>query len=294
MFQIFRKSAGGLDDLLHRPSESWWQQFTDSPRKTLTCTLYSLGATQSRPHAEPVKVICVSDTHNKQPPIPHGDLLIHAGDLSVTGSVEEIQAQLDWLKSLPHEHKVFIAGNHDKAFEREEERKKLDWDGLIYLQDSSTELSFSNGRKFNIYGSPWTRKQGNWSFQYPSTTTDFWTSKIPLETDILITHMAPRFHLDVDGWGDRSLLRELPRIRPLLHVFGHFHAGYGKEYVVFDAFERAYEAARVGSWRALCEMIYHLVSRLRGGRKNGVWLVNAASFGGRRDNVLQLPIRVDL
>ena len=295
MFQIFRTSAGGLDELLHRPQRSWWQQFIDSPQKTLACTIYSFGAVQSRQHARRINVICISDTHNKKLQITHGDLLIHAGDLSVTGSIEEIQAQLDWLKSLPHEHKVFIAGNHDKAFESEEERKKLDWEGLIYLQDSSTEISFSNGRKFSIYGNPWTKKQGNWSFQYPSATTDFWTSKIPIETDILITHMAPRFHLDVDGWGDQSLLRELHRIRPSLHVFGHFHAGYGKDYVVFDAFERAYEAARTGNWKALWDMVYHLfVSRLIGRQDTGTWSVNAASFRGLRDDVLQFPIRIDL
>ena len=290
---MFDKRNGGLEALLNRPRQSWWERFIDAPLNTLAQTIYGLCATRTQRQAGQIIVVCISDTHNKQPPVPYGDVLIHAGDLTITGSGEEIQAQLDWLKSLPHRHKILIAGNHDKAFEGEE-KKRLDFGGLIYLQDSSTTISVASGRTLNIYGSPWTKKQGNWAFQYDSAR-NFWTSRIPIETDIVVTHMPPRFHLDIDGWGDESLLRELQRIRPLLHVFGHFHAGYGRDYVVFDAFERAYEAARIGSWKALCEMIYHLlVSRLTGRRNGGMWLVNAASFGGLRDDVLQFPIRIYL
>src|SRR6266516_3428616 len=54
------------------------------------------------PHATPITVVCISDTHCKFPPnqIPHGDLLIHAGDLTDNGTVSEIQQQIDWLKGL--------------------------------------------------------------------------------------------------------------------------------------------------------------------------------------------------
>ncbi|KAG9191862.1 hypothetical protein G6011_10596 [Alternaria panax] len=61
-----------------------------------------------------VKLVCISDTHNEQPhDIPLGDILIHAGDMTVNGSFKEIQDQLDWLSALPHQHKTVIAGNHD-------------------------------------------------------------------------------------------------------------------------------------------------------------------------------------
>jgi len=59
--------------------------------------------------------------------------LIHAGDMSVSGSFQEIQRQIDWLKSQPHAHKIFIAGNHDLALTSRIQRK-LNWDGLTYLQ----------------------------------------------------------------------------------------------------------------------------------------------------------------
>jgi hypothetical protein len=61
----------------------------------------------------PVKIVCILDTHNCTPVLPEGDILIHAGDLSHHGSFAEIQAQLDWLRTQPHAHKVVIAGNHD-------------------------------------------------------------------------------------------------------------------------------------------------------------------------------------
>lgn len=117
-----------------------------------------------------ILVVCISDTHNTQPEIPNGDLLIHAGDLSEHGTFPEIQRQLDWLNTQPHTYKVVIAGNHglllDTAFAGKavdnigevtgQSREDLDRGSLIYFQSSSTTLSFGNGRSVNIYGCPLT------------------------------------------------------------------------------------------------------------------------------------------
>lgn len=132
------------------------------------------------PSARPIRVVCISDTHTLEwPDVPDGDLLVHAGDLCNDGSAREIQAAVDWLKTLPHPHKVVIAGNHDSYFDArsrlDEDRDKtlasvsastasvhsiddadghrIDWgdDGstststsskIHYLQHSSVELSF--------------------------------------------------------------------------------------------------------------------------------------------------------
>jgi Calcineurin-like phosphoesterase len=78
------------------------------------------------PSSRPIRVVCISDTHTLAwADVPDGDLLIHAGDLSNDGSVREIQAAVDWLKTLPHAHKVVIAGNHDSYFDP---RSRLDED----------------------------------------------------------------------------------------------------------------------------------------------------------------------
>ena len=40
-----------------------------------------------------MKIVCISDTHSLQHKmtIPNGDLLIHAGDISSRGKIEEIE-----------------------------------------------------------------------------------------------------------------------------------------------------------------------------------------------------------
>lgn len=60
------------------------------------------------------------------------------------------------------------------------------------------------------------------------------------QTDILITHGPPKNHLDL-GLGCPHLLREVWRVKPRLHVFGHIHWGAGTEPVYFDECQAAYE-----------------------------------------------------
>ena len=232
-------SEGGLDVLIHRKPLPWWQRFLRAPLKTLTKTLYALRSVVILPHKQPIRIVCISDTHNQQPLLPQGDILVHAGDLSQSGSVAEIQTQIDWINSQQHQHKIVIAGNHDIAFASEAEREKINLKNIQYLQDNSTKVQIRD-RSLNLFGSPWTRKHGNWCFQYGTAESRFWSGKVPVQTDVLITHMPPQFHLDLDGSGDRSLLDEVQRTRPLLHVFGHLHAGRGQDLLTSDAFERAY------------------------------------------------------
>jgi len=97
-----------------RPSNQW-QLFY---RRSTLFIAESLFTRQTIPRPGPksdrnITVVCVSDTHTPQPSLPNGDLLLHAGDLSQSGSFEEIQAQLDWINAQPHKHKVVIADNHD-------------------------------------------------------------------------------------------------------------------------------------------------------------------------------------
>ena len=59
---------------------------------------------------------------------------------------------------------------------------------------------------------------------------------------MLITHTPPRYHLDLPaGLGCDFLLKEVWKVRPRLHVFGHVHAGYGQESVFWDEAQKVYE-----------------------------------------------------
>ncbi|KJY00535.1 phosphoesterase-like protein [Zymoseptoria brevis] len=243
-----------------------------------------------------IDVVCISDTHNSTPALPPGDVLIHAGDMTAGGSVEELQGQLDWLNQQPHRHKVVIAGNHDMALDKQKAAelgetrfrgRSLRWGSVIYLEHSATTLKFPGDISLNVYGHPETRRNGSWAFQY-DRDTDIFTNRIPEDVDILVTHSPPRFHLDEAGQGDGFLLRELWRVKPLLHIFGHMHNGYGQERLSHDLFERYYAdicEGKAGLWallRMLILVLQMLVTSTDRELEQTI-LVNAAAIGGPRD-----------
>ena len=229
----------------------------------------------------PIRVVCISDTHNATPPLPPGDILIHAGDLTAHGTFDELQAQLQWLSAQPHTHKIVMAGNHDlildkecddKFLTRSEEdsaikRNKLDWSGIRYLQNEAVTLdierSFSShsaggqnavSRQVKIYGSPLTPEFGRWAFQYPAIR-DVWTKAIPDDTDILVVHGPPALYGDCDGEkgptgkpkikGDGYLLREVRRVQPKLVICGHIHGAFGIACIELDAVKDVRDAQQI-------------------------------------------------
>lgn len=198
---------------------------------------------------------------------------------------------------------MVIAGNHDlcldpskRSGEEGNNAALVDWRSLIYLQDSTTRLQFQGGRSLKIYGSPWTPKHGNWAFQYPRDGTNIWRDTIPEDPDILLTHGPPEYHLDLDKLGCSYLREEIQAKPPLLHVFGHIHAGYGKRTVVWDKFERAYERAigPGGSWLDLGKMVISILGGRRGGSQRRTVLVNAAAVGGLKDNKSREAVTVTI
>ncbi|EPE35126.1 Metallo-dependent phosphatase [Glarea lozoyensis ATCC 20868] len=280
--------------LLNRRPPTIYSQLYTSPLTTLAKALSSALSPAIPAPPTGIRVICISDTHNTQPDLPDGDILLHAGDLTQSGSLSELRSQIEWLDAQPHRYKVVIAGNHDLCLQASTE--EIDWRSLIYLRDSATTLHFPGGRSLKIYGSPWTPKHGNWAFQYPRTGADPWEGAVPEDVDILLTHGPPRCHLDLDDLGCGYLLEEVRRREPILHVFGHIHAGYGKRMVLWDGFERAYEEAvgKGGSWWALGRMVFCVFSRLKGDSGRGTVMVNAAVVGGFRDEQRREAITVTI
>lgn len=268
-----------------------------SPLRVLAEMLYEMRRPQLKSHPCPVNIVCISDTHNTKPDVPDGDVLVHAGDLTNTATIKELQQNLDWLNSLPHTHKFFVPGNHDHMLQTTK-TQDLCWGDVVYLQDTMTKVHFSNGRTINFYGSHWTPRYGRWAFQY-YPHEDTWTNKHPQQADVFVTHLPPRYHLDVDGYGDENLLRELWRIRPALHVCGHIHGGHGKRMLTYDDFEATYERIRNGNGgaSAILKMLYfHLTEVLNPiAAKSFVpmtTLVNGSIVGGPDDELRRAPIKV--
>ncbi|KAI0147578.1 Metallo-dependent phosphatase [Xylariaceae sp. FL1272] len=303
---MFGPKSGGLDALLHRPRPSAFQLFLQNPCTFVAIRVYSWRrwstAEKTRHH---ISVVCISDTHNSECPLPDGDILIHAGDLTHSGSLQELQAAINWLRQQPHPVKIAIAGNHDLLLDPMKDgqnggasasaaRSRIDWGDVLYLQDSSATITCPNGRRLNIYGSPKSRRHGNWAFQY-SREEDVWAHSVPDNTDILVTHGPPRAHLDLTNLGCNNLLRELWRVHPSLHVFGHVHEGYGHEWIQFDKLQDAYERTIMdggGIWNLVRVLIAFVFSLFSAPLLATSQLVNPSIVGGLRDDVRRKPIQV--
>ena len=50
-------------------------------------------------------------------------MLIHAGDFTRCGNLQEVREFNKWLATLPHKHKLVIAGNHELSFDPEIHKK---------------------------------------------------------------------------------------------------------------------------------------------------------------------------
>lgn len=180
-----------------------------------------------------MRIVMTSDTHGMHDMvrIPHGDILIHAGDFSGDDhTLADLAKFATWIEKQPHAHKILIAGNHDWIFERDHDLAKsiCNVHGINYLQGDSCMIQDTL-----FWGSPVTPEFCNWAFNRKrgEEIRANWES-IPRDTDVLITHGPPHNILDYNPadkfhCGCQDLRDHVQLIRPKLHVFGHIHAGYG-------------------------------------------------------------------
>lgn len=180
-----------------------------------------------------MKIVCISDTHllhRNLRYMPEGDILIHAGDITMQGSLEAIQGFNNWLGELPYKHKIVIAGNHDWIAEKRPDLMYHFLSNGIYLQDEAVEVE---GLKF--YGIPWTPRFFDWAFNvddpFPASR---YFNQIPLDTDVLISHGPPYGYLDFVAGERKGCIAHRNRLLDLmehgrlkLNVFGHLHKNYG-------------------------------------------------------------------
>jgi len=119
----------------------------------------------------------VSDTHSRtRYTVPDGDILIHAGDLSSWGRIEQLEPTAIWLTSLPHAKKIVVAGNHDFCLDRNCVYENYENDttgledyqrarslflgssakdaGIVYLENETAQITMPQGKTWKIFGSP--------------------------------------------------------------------------------------------------------------------------------------------
>lgn len=167
-----------------------------------------------------MKILFLSDTHGlhrKLENLPSADIIVHAGDMSMAGTIDEVMDFIEWFGELDYRYKIFIAGNHDDC---------LDGATVEGLPDNCHYLSNSGvvieGVKF--WGIPFFMSD-DIEERCPEQMR-----QIPVDTDVLITHRPPLGILDTAGgydYGCLDMLEAVLRIRPRYHLFGHIHDAYG-------------------------------------------------------------------
>ena len=246
-------------------------QLANDPNKAWEITRASQGEPLSLPAEaftseqlkppDAIRFVMISDTHSYESKqmaietaldrIPEGDVLLHCGDFSNVGKLEEIASFARWFGALPHKRKIVIAGNHDLALDEnsfantaprfghrdvhdptktcKEARAMLEGiPDCEYLCDSGTMVE-----GIKVWGSPWQPEFCEWAFNLPrgAACRAKW-SLVPAETDVLLTHGPPLGHGDLCSSGHRAgcldLLDDIQtRIKPAVHAFGHIHEGAG-------------------------------------------------------------------
>lgn len=167
-----------------------------------------------------MRILHLSDTHGCHHllrDLPEADVVVHSGDLCMVGTEQEALDFLKWFCDLPYRHKIFICGNHDDCLYGAN-IGGLD-DNVHYLCNSGIEIE---GLKF--YGVP--------MFMCDCVTDrqNLNYDKIPIDTDILITHTPAYGILDFDdniNYGSEVLLQAVTNVNPRIHLFGHIHKQHG-------------------------------------------------------------------
>ena len=167
-----------------------------------------------------MKILHLSDTHgchHRLWDLPEADVVVHSGDFCMVGTEQEAIDFLDWLCDLPYRHKIFICGNHDECLYGAS-ISGLDAN-VHYLCNSGVEID-----GINFYGVPMFLRDCVTDRQARNI------SKIPTDTDVLVTHSPALGILDYDdgiNYGSPEILKRLTAVKPRLHLFGHIHAQHG-------------------------------------------------------------------
>ena len=188
-----------------------------------------------------MRILAISDTHShhRKLNLPEADMIISAGDWSFKGEPEIVEDFIDWMAELPYKSKVCIMGNHELAYDKNPSRPKklsalakMKDAGIHYLENNEVVIE-----GLNIWGSPITPFFHNWAWNYQRgpEIAEVW-SKIPEDTNILITHGPPYGKLDrVEKWngtsneGCKDLKERVQQLKHLkLHIFGHMHLQGGQ------------------------------------------------------------------
>jgi Icc-related predicted phosphoesterase len=177
-----------------------------------------------------MKITCISDTHqhHKKIKMPSTDMIIHAGDFTYHGELDEVQKFLQWYGEQKAKYKILVCGNHEKWISTQGNLLKqlCQNEGIQLLHNSHTVIE-----GLTIFGSPYSRKFGPWVYGLDEADLGLIYDNILPDTDIVITHGPAYDRLD---WcpngnvGSTALAHSLDQLINLkMHVTGHIHESRG-------------------------------------------------------------------
>jgi len=255
------------------------------------------------PNKQKLRVVCVSDTHNHGPgqgyTLPAGDILIHAGDLTNQGSLNELEKAFDWLAKADFACKIVVAGrqyhgelapskaefpgNHDLSLDKDYKLKHDDgwrvqaeslerckamlatYPNIHYLEHEASTIELRDRDiSLNVFASSQSPNRGhqNWAFQYPISEAEALWDAIPSETDVLITHTPPSGHCDTSTHWQAGGCASLKQ--RLWHVRPALHiCGHCHE-------GRGAEVARWGEVEGECEIVWRWEDPGQGNKKQSL------------------------
>lgn len=156
-----------------------------------------------------MRLVIVSDTHGRHEELGvlEGDVLIHCGDAcdGFKRDHRDVERLDRWFSRQRFDAILCIGGNHDFALEERAAKGTQVLRNAIFLIDSPFEF-----RDVLFYGSPWTPELMGWAFYLEPEDAEARWSRIPRETDVLITHSPPAGILDLIAEGGDAAVRIWP------------------------------------------------------------------------------------
>lgn len=180
-----------------------------------------------------ITITVISDTHLrslKDLNMRSTDLLIHCGDWTGVGNMEQIllfRRQLEEVSSV-FDKVLIVPGNHDFLCEKNPTLVRSFFGGnIVYLQHERYEYE-----GFKFFLSPYTPKFYDWAFmpRRGEAIKKIW-DQIPDDTEILVSHGPPYGVLDKTPDGEhvgcKDLLKRVKDMKPKVHCAGHIHHSSG-------------------------------------------------------------------
>lgn len=195
-----------------------------------------------------MKICGMSDLHGYLPPVEEiedHEVTLICGDispLSIQINHKKMRKWLinefkPWCESLPSNKVYFIAGNHDELCESDPAFMLNNFPlskKVSYLWQSGCIYHSIDGNDYKIWGTPYCKVFGNWSFMESDDKLEKLYSEIPKDLDILLCHDQPYGYGDIllqpmpwnDGnhIGNKILKEAIENKQPKYLFTGHLHS----------------------------------------------------------------------